>query len=116
MTGRHLNLLIAFATYMGRRVRGLHEDNPICGGNFATQLARSYLLLTRKIARSLVRYDVSMMSLQISDSVRVIVHGDDGIVWIRPVDMAPEEVATTPEPQRQRRREPANQGAQHGPQ
>lgn len=109
--GRHLNLLIALATYMGRRVRGIREDSPICDGYFVTHLARSYLLLSRDITRSMVFYDARSMILQLLESMRVLERGEDSILWIRPDDVADEEGVSEPEHESRGWHIPALRGA-----
>lgn len=100
---------------MGKRARELHDDSPISGGHFITRLARSYFLLTREITRSMVRYYTRVMSLQMLESLRVIMRVDDVILRIRSDDAVPEESAATPKLQRRGTCRPAPRGAQQGP-
>ena len=109
--GRHLNLPVALAAYLGRRARGLRGDSPICGGHFITRLARSYQLMTREITRSMVFHDMRPMSLQLLESMRVLERGGDGVLR----DRADYEGAAEPQPRRVQRRRPAPRGAQQGP-
>ena len=64
------------------------------------RLARSYQLLTHEITRSMVFHDMRPMSLQLLESMRVLERGEDGVLRVRPDDVADEEGAVVPQPRR----------------
>ena len=63
----------------------------------------------------MVFHDMRPMSLQLLESMRVLERGGDGVLRVRPDDVADEEGAVEPQPRRVQRRRPAPRGAQQGP-
>ena len=64
------------------------------------RLAQSYQLLTRDVTRYMVFYDVRPISLQLLESMRVLVRGTNGILQIRLDDVVVEEGEAEPFPER----------------